>query len=190
MALYLNAPPAVEPVTLADAKAHLRIDDTAEDAYVQALIVSARVRVEVETRRALVTQSWTQTLDRWPDDAVVALQIAPVQSVTTVTVRDENGVAQTVSSGLYDLDGESNPPRLVVNQPVDSPATLPAGIAITFVAGYGDAADDVPADIRQAMLLLIADWFEHRDPLYGSSQGARLPAAAEAILGPYRMVHL
>lgn len=190
MALYLNSPPAVEPLTLAEAKAHLRIDETAEDTYVTALIVSARVRIEVETRRALVTQVWTQTLDRWPADGVVGLRIAPVQTVTSVTVRDASGTPQAVDAGAYALDGDGAPPRLLINAPVPSPATLPAGVAITFAAGYGDAAADVPADIRQAMLLLVADWFEHRDPLFGASDAARLPPPVAAILAPYRMVHL
>ncbi len=190
MALYLNAPPASEPVLLADAKAHLRIDDPAEDTYVQALIVSARVRVEVETRRALITQSWTQTLDRWPDDAIVALQMAPVQAITAVTVRDADDVQQPVDPTAYRLDGESHPPRVVFNAPVAAPATPPAGIAIAFTAGYGDTAADVPADIRHAILLMIADWFEHRDPLFGASDKARLPARVAAVLNSYRMVRL
>ena len=190
MALYLNSPPAAEPDPLAEAKALLRIDETAEDTYVSALIVSARVRIEVETRRALITQGWTQTLDRWPDDGVVALRIAPVQGISSVTVRDAAGTPEPVDAAAYALDGQGVPPRLLINSPVASPATLPAGIEITFTAGYGDAATDVPSDIRQALLLLVADWFEHRDPLFGSADAARLPEPVSGILSPYRMVHL
>lgn len=190
MALYLTVPPAGEPITLAEAKAHLRIDEATEDIYVQALIVSARVRVEVETRRALITQTWTETLDCWPAEGVIPLQIAPVQAITAITVRNADGAMQAIDSALYALDGANLPPRLVLRAGVPTPASIPAGIAITFTAGYGDDAADVPADIRHAMLLLIASWYEHRDPMLAAPDAAHLPKAVASVLGPYRGVRL
>ena len=97
MPLTLTTPPAVEPVTLAEAKAHLKIDTTDDDALITALIPAARARAEWHTGRALVTQGWTLWLDAWPD--IIAIPLPPLQAVASVTVyaRDDSARARTVS---------------------------------------------------------------------------------------------
>src|SRR5690349_16359269 len=86
MSLSLITPPVGEPVTLADAKAHLKIDTSDDDALIGQLITAARARVEWHTGRALMTQSWILWLDRWPDDGIVAIPLAPLAAVTAVTL--------------------------------------------------------------------------------------------------------
>ena len=64
------------------------------------------------------------------------------------------------------------------------------GLEIDYVAGYGADAAEVPADLRQALLLLVGFWFEHRDTVVAATTGAAAPAGFERLLAPYRRVRL
>lgn len=189
MTLILTAGPAEEPVTLAEAKAFLRLDGTEEDALVTALVTAARATLEAETRRAFVTQSWRLTLDRWPGREI-ALPLAPVESIDAITVQVEGGTeAPDASSYVADLAHE--PPRLVVKRGVRMPTPEPdaAGIAIDFTAGHGGAAD-VPEPLRQAVLMLVAHWFETRSPVGFDVSATEIPMMVAALLAPYRRMRL
>ncbi|MGD9866731.1 MAG: head-tail connector protein [Hyphomicrobiales bacterium] len=191
MALLLTTPPAVEPLSLAEAKAHLRLDGDDEDALVTSLIATARTHVERTLDLALLTQGWSLLLDRWPDAGPVGIPLAPVQSVTSVEVADAGGGKETFAAEHYFLDAASTPARLTPtgSQPWPRPGRRAAGIEIAFTAGFGDEADDVPPPIRQALLLLAAHWFETREPV--SLAGAvEVPATVAALLAPYRRVCL
>lgn len=191
MALALTSGPAEEPVTVAEAKAHLRIDGSAEDILIASLIVTSRLHVEAALGFALITQGWRLTLDKWPEGGTVLFPLRPIRSVTSVTVRDESGDAVVVSSSGYLLDGEALRPRLV---PCDgtwpAPGRQTNGIEIAFEAGIGDEAADIPQPIRHAILLLVAHWYEHRDPLEIGSAGAAIPPLVSDLLKPYREVRL
>lgn len=58
--------PAVEPISLAEAKSHLREDGDEQDSLIQMFITAARQQAEMITRRALVTQQWKMVIDRFP----------------------------------------------------------------------------------------------------------------------------
>lgn len=191
MALALTSGPAEEPVTVSEAKAHLRLDGSAEDILIASLIVTSRLHVEAALGLALITQGWRLTLDRWPEGGEVRFPLRPIRSVTSVTVRDEHGAPAVVPSEDYLLDGQALRPRLIAR---DGKWTAPGqranGIEIAFAAGIGDEATDVPQPIRHAILLLVAHWYEHRDPLEIGSAGAAIPAAVSDLLKPYREVRL
>jgi uncharacterized phiE125 gp8 family phage protein len=192
MPLVLTAGPAVEPVSLAEAKAHLRLDGTAEDPLVGSLILTSRLHVETTLGLALVTQSWSWFLDAWPRRRGVELPLKPLQSITAVRLYDEAGAPTTVAPGTYFLDGAGNPPRLVRQGTLvwPRPARTANGIEIAFTAGYGNAAADVPQPIRQAILLLVAHWYEHRTPLEVGSQAEPPPGMVADLLAPYRTPRL
>ncbi|WP_072392092.1 head-tail connector protein [Hyphomicrobium sp. CS1GBMeth3] len=191
MALTLTSGPAEEPVTVAEAKAHLRIDGAAEDILIASLIVTSRLHVEAALGFALITQGWRLTLDTWPEGGEVLFPLRPIRSVTSVTIRDESGSSVTVSSSSYLLDGQALRPRLVSRDGTwPKPGQRANGIEIAFEAGIGDEAEDIPQPIRHAILLLVAHWYEHRDPLEIGSAGAAIPAAASDLLKPYREVRL
>lgn len=191
MALAMTSGPAAEPVTVAEAKAHLRIDGTAEDVLIGSLIVTSRLHAEAALGLALITQGWLLKMDRWPDSGDVRFPLRPIQSITSVTVLDEHGTPTVVPSEDYLLDGQALRPRLI---PRDGkwppPGQRAGGIEIHFSAGIGDAAEDVPEPIRHAILLLVAHWYEHRDPLEIGTAGAAIPAAVSDLLRPYREVRL
>lgn len=203
----LVTPPASEPVSLDEAKLHARIDTTEEDAAVTAMIVSAREMVERATGRCLVTQTWTLTLDRWPgnrdewwdgvregpitilDSAWVELRKTPIGAITSVVTKDEADVATTWDSANYYLERQPNGfGRLVRKRgqvwPIVVSRTAGA-IQITFTAGYGANASDVPAALRQAIKLLVAHWYQNRE---AGDPAARqiMPMGVKAILDSFR----
>ena len=132
-----------------------------------------------------------QTLDRWPDEGDVRFPVRPVQSVTSVTVYDADDNAAIVPSENYLLDGQAVSPRLIAREGKwPPPGKRASGIEIAFAAGIGDEAAEIPQPIRHALLLLVAHWYEHRDPLEIGSVGAAIPAAVSDLLKPYREVRL
>src|SRR5688572_17328214 len=181
MGLVLTSGPAEEPVTVAEAKAHLRIDGTAEDILIASLILTSRLHIEAALGLALIKQGWRLTLDRWPEpewskDGAVRFPLRPVSAITSVTVRDAEGVPTVVPNTEYVLDGDGVLPRLVPrNGKWPAPGLAANGIEIEFEAGIGDEADAIPQPIRHAVLLLVAHWYEHRDPLEIGSAAAAIP---------------
>jgi uncharacterized phiE125 gp8 family phage protein len=191
MALTLTSGPAEEPVTVAEAKAHLRIDGSAEDILIASLIVTSRLHVEAALGLALITQGWRLTLDAWPKGGVVRFPLRPIQSVTSVAVMDATGAPAMVAAEDYLLDGQALRPRLVPRDGAwPEPGRRTNGIEIAFAAGIGEEPEEIPQPIRHAILLLVAHWYEHRDPLEIGAAAAAIPAAVSDLLKPYREIRL
>ena len=192
MTLVPIAGPTSEPVSLEETKAHLRVDADAEDTLILSLITAARVHVEVSLGVALLTQSWLWLLDRWPEGRIAEIPLRPVQAVTAVRVKDAGGTPVTMPASNYLLDGRGSPARLIASGPAGWPAPGMAanGIEIELQAGYGALASDVPRPIRQAVLLLVAHWFERREPVEVGDEMVTLPDMVGELLQPYRRVRL
>lgn len=191
MSLLLTAGPAAEPVSLAEAKAHVRIDGAAEDGLLASLITTSRLHIEAALGLALITQSWQLQLDAWPKRGGVVLPLRPVQAIDAVRVTAFDGTVVTLEPSHYRCDGYGLPPRLLpAASPFPDPGANALGIEIAFVAGYGAAAADVPAPIRQALLHLVAHWFEHREPVHVGATASRIPDMVSELLEPYRLVRL
>ncbi|HET7851844.1 MAG TPA: head-tail connector protein, partial [Methyloceanibacter sp.] len=118
--------------------------------------------------------------------------IQPVQAVTAVRVYDPDDMPTTVNSETYSVDVLSEPARLVLSAGAVqlSPARLLNAFEVAFTAGYGDEATDVPAPIRHALKLLVAHWFEHREPVVLGELPQEVPATVAGLLLPYRRVRL
>jgi uncharacterized phiE125 gp8 family phage protein len=192
MTLILTSPPAAEPLSLTEAKAHLRVDGTDEDTLISSLVTAARVHVETSTRRALLTQGWTLALDDWPARGLVEIPLAPLQAMSGIEIYDEDGVPETLDADAYEVDAASLPPRILRRRGHvwPRPGLLAGGIHIDLTVGYGDTAADVPEPLRQAVRLLAAHWFEHREPVILGDVATRVPDAVEALLAPFRPVRL
>ncbi len=189
MALVLVTPPAVEPISTADAKAHLRVDITADDAYIDTLVKVARRQAERITRHALITQTWDLLLDAFPADDVLEIPLPPLQSVTYVQYTDDDGNTSTFDSSNYIVDTESVPGRISLKSGYTWPSTTLqaiAGVRVRFVAGFGDAASDVPEDIIHAMKLMVGHWYENRENVAMGTVPREMPQAAEWLLINYR----
>lgn len=177
------AGPAVEPVTLADAKAFLRLDAAHEDDLVSALIVAARHALEAATGRKLVAQTWRVRLDRWPAGRSVALPFWPVLSVVALRVTPASGPAAVLAPSAYRLDLSADPARLVADAAAPEPGIVSGGIEIDALYGFGPAASDVPATLRLATERLVAFWFERRGD--EPDEAAALPGGVRALVAPF-----
>ncbi|MCP4304725.1 MAG: hypothetical protein GY788_07580 [bacterium] len=185
--ITLVIPPAVEPVTLTEVKDHCRISDADSDVYLVSLIQAAREHVENRTSRALITQTLDIKYDwfgRWID-----MPRAPLQSVTGVTYLDMAGTEQALDADVYRSVTDRDPGAIVLDYGKTWPDIYPVPSAVTvrIVSGYGDAADDVPQTIRQAMLLLIGHWFENREATVGGFNVRDIPIGVDALLESHRV---
>lgn len=191
MSLVLVTPPAVEPISTAEAKLHLRVDHSDEDALIARLITAARKDVETYTRRALITQTQKLVLDDWPY-IPFKLLMPPLQSVTSIQYTTRLGSALTFAASNYVVDIYSTPGRLTLADGASWPGdTLRemAGITITYVCGYGTESSAVPEPIRQAILLLVGHYYENREAVL-SAVGANvqlLPMGIDSLLAEYRV---
>jgi len=154
--------PVEEPVTLAEMKAHLRVDQVEEDALTDSDIRSAREYAELLSRRTFITTTLAIDLDAWPDGDIIELKQPPIQSVESIAYVDADGAAQVLDPALYWVQPSYERVRLAFNAtwPEIAPGSI---ITVTYVAGYGDTPEHVPARYGQAIRLLGAQWFEHRE---------------------------
>lgn len=185
MALFRTTDPDVEPVLLAEARAHLRIDHDSEDGLILGLIRAARGEVETSCGLALIDQSWRLTLDRLPSSGRVLLRRHPVREILSVTVFGPNGEASVIDPSGYQLDASSRPARLHFSRLPGSGRAM-NGIEIDFAAGFGEAGVDVPDILKHAMLLLVAHWYEFRAAFGASQQPVSWPAGYDRLVAPYR----
>lgn len=185
---------AAAALPVAAFRAHLRLGTGFADAGLQDGLLESHLRaalaaVEARTGKILLARVFTWEVAAWRDGAAQALPVAPVGAVQSVVLVDRAGVEQVADAGHYRLVRDLHRPRLVATG-----ACLPripaGGVAeVTFEAGFGPGWDDLPADLAQAVLLLAAEFYEHRhDP--GLRGADALPAAVVGLVERWRNVRL
>jgi uncharacterized phiE125 gp8 family phage protein len=182
MALVLKTAPTVEPVTLAEAKLHCRVDLTADDTLITALIVAARQYLEEAVGRSLVTRTYELTVDLTADP--IPLPMPPLGAVSKVESLDtDGGVATTLTLGThYTIDTVPVVPTVTVDVPLGDTAT----IKVTYTAGYGATAATVPQLLRQALLLMVGHWYANRESV-APGDLREVPAAFNALVYAMRV---
>jgi uncharacterized phiE125 gp8 family phage protein len=192
MASILLTAAAVEPVTLDEAKAFLRVEHNDDDEVIAALTAASRIHVEAQTRRALITQGWRISADAWPQDGRLLVRPAPLQTLDAARVYDFEGVAHEIDTQAFVPDLATSTlvfaPNLTSWAP-PAPGRLAAGIELDVICGYGDAPTDVPEALRQAIRLLVAHWYENRG-LAAIGTVTVLPSTVAALIVPYRVMSL
>lgn len=193
MSLIRTVAPAIHPVLLNEAKAHLRVDFDDEDMLIDKFTAAAVQRLDGRDGtlgRCLITQTWKLTLDRFPPEIVIPLP--PCQSVSAITYVDADGAAQTLDPSRYQVIGlgGSDPARVrpAFGQAWPGFRQMPEGIAITFTAGFGDDPEDVPETIRAAIRLHVGHLYEHRESvMLGSGFITELPDGAADLIRNHRI---
>ena len=179
MTPILVTAPAVEPLTVVDTAAYLRLDGEEELGLVAALIRSARLTVEAASGCALIEQGWRVSLSAWSAGRPFRLPVTPLIAVERVRALAATGTAIDLAPAAYRID-PADPPRLVV----DAPAA--ERLEIDWRAGFGTAPETVPEPLRQAVRLLVAHWFENR----GDAGARPMPADLGPLVAPFRRARL
>ena len=191
MSAILLTPPAIEPVTLADAKHFLRIEHDDDEDVIEALIAAARTHVEARTRRALINQTWRLTRDVWPAAGLLPILPVPLREVAAVGIYRDDGMLQMLDVDIFHIDTVSEPAILAFERgALPAPGRISGGIEIDIVVGYGDATEDVPAPLRQAVRLLVAHWYENRRLVAASGEVASMPVSVSSLIAPFRVLSL
>ncbi len=187
MPLQLVTPPAEEPVSLAEAKQHLRVDSGDDDLLIGSLISAARQAAETKTGRQLITARWKLVLDAFPGPSLmqsatgasfslpghaILLAKCPVQSVVSIEYLDMNGTTQVMPASDYVLDAACEPARLTPAFGKTWPSTLPqmGAVSVTFDAGYGTASA-VPEGLKSWIKLRVGSLYGHREEMSVLSRG-------------------
>lgn len=186
--LTLVSAPAVEPLVIGDVREALRLGEHDEVPLLERYITSARQQVEHDTQRKLVTQTWDVSIDEWPCGTdPLALPIAPIQSVTSITAYAEDGTSSVWSTDNYAVDAASTPPRIYLKSGMSWPSDRRSHVAgvIRVVAGYGSSGASVPMGLRTAIEYLVAHRFENREPVVVGTNALPLPIGYQDLIEPY-----
>lgn len=178
--------PASDPISLTEAKAHLRVTSSSEDTLIGNLVSSATSALDGHTGilgRCMVTQTWVQKFDDWSD--IMRLPF-PDLSTVVLTYLDASSVEQTVSSALYTTLEDARGAYVRFEDAFTSPSIGPdyAGITATITSGYGDESA-VPWALKSAILLHVGSLYETREM---SDRDYKPTTAYEALVAPYRRI--
>jgi uncharacterized phiE125 gp8 family phage protein len=193
MNIKLKTAPVKYPVTLEDAKNHLRLelDLTTDDEYIKTLISVATQTAEQFLHRRLITQTWYLYLEGWWFNTLV-MPFGQLESVTSIKYKDTDGDESTWSSDEYIVNTDSDPGAITLGYSESFPTDVlyPSNpITIEFVCGYGTGGSDVEANIKHAIKLLISDLYENRETVVisgGSVSLFELPTVIN-LLTPFKI---
>lgn len=184
--------PAEQVVSLSEAKAHLRVDHDDEDTLISAMVAAAITHLDGWSGvlgRCLVAQDWRQAFARFPGTRKLRLPMPDV-SVVSVAYVDSAGIDHALESLAYMLiEDHLGPFIYLADASWPETAVRPDAVTVTFTAGYGPAATDVPAPIRAAILLMIGDLYRNRETTgIGSGAAGVIPMSTtvEALIAPFR----
>ena len=205
MPIQLVTPPTEEPVSLLEAKLHLRVDFDEDDMLIASLITAARQAAETLTGRQFTTARWKQVLDCFPGPSLmgvpagqtftlpghaILLAKAPVQSVVSIDYLDMGSVNQIMPALTYTVDAACEPARITPVFGQIWPICLPqiGAVSVTFDAGYGTASQ-VPEGIKSWIKLRVGSLYAHREEVAALSRGRIEPLPfIDGLLDPYKVV--
>lgn len=187
MGLALLEAPAAFPVAVGDVQTQVRSTDPTEVPYLEALIAAATGQAEEWCRRRFISQKWRQTFDAFPARELVVAHPALI-SVQSVKYVNSDGVLTTIDAADYVVRTAELPGEIVpaYGKCWPSPRCEEDAVRVEFTCGYG-AADDVPAAIKHAILLLCGTLYTHRESVVVGTIATPLPQSAEWLLGPHRV---
>jgi uncharacterized phiE125 gp8 family phage protein len=189
----VSAPPATA-VPVRGFAEHLRLgsgfaDDGSQDAVLELYLRAAMAAIEARLGRALLARDFAWTVTRWREDASQGLPIAPIRTVDAITLVEADGSETLVDPESWSVLRDSQRPRLVGRFGRNLPKIPRGGHAeVRFTAGFGPDWDDVPADLRQAVFLLAAHFYENRTD--GGTVAGSMPFGVLVLIEAYRATRL
>jgi uncharacterized phiE125 gp8 family phage protein len=182
--------PAVEPVSLAFAKTHARVDTEADDLYIQSLISVAREYVEDILDITICTTVWEVKYDLFPIWAIILPRLPMQDAAITVTYRSGDGTYSTLLSANADfqVDASVLPGRIYPQWARAWPATRgdENSVTVRYTAGYGNDGRTAPAVTKHLICILVAHWYDTRQPaVTGAPQS--VPQTFETLLAAASM---
>lgn len=190
MQLKLTTAPAVMPVTLDEAKLHLRVEHIADDTLITALIATAVERLDGRfglLRRGIITQTWDMFQRGFPIMRKLELPMPPLQSVVSVNYYDGSNVQQTFDPANYVVITNEFVGYIKLKLGMSWPLTYERddAVDVQFICGFGDDGDSCPAPLKAAILLTIGDLYMNRGD--NAAPGANADAV-DRLVSPYRLV--
>ena len=154
------------------------------------MIAAARIDCEKETQRAFIRQKWRMTTDEFESCGLVLPRPRLIE-VASLTYYDTDDEQQSVDLDDLWVDSDAEPALVRLATGGSWPATSgrPGGVQIEYYAGYGDGAASVPAAIQQAILHLVAHWYEHREAVVAGVTVSAMPKTVESMLDDFRIWH-
>jgi uncharacterized phiE125 gp8 family phage protein len=192
--------PVVEPVTLTEAKQHLRVDIDDDNAYIMGLVSAARAWVEEYIDRTLVHTQWVMRMDKLPDSSLVPIELprppmatAADKTAVAVTFTYENGTTATYDSASLRVDRNATPGAIKTLYGFAWQPHLwdDNSVSVTWWGGYGEDGRSVPPQAKTAMLMLAAHWYESRSSVLAGSISKEIEFGVKSLLdsikwGSYR----
>lgn len=204
LTLKQTAQPSAEPITLAEAKAHIRVDTSDDDVLIASLISRARGYCEDQMRRQIMPATWRLTLDDFPrgrgrspaiDGDDIILPRPPLAIVSAINYLNESGVDTTLSASSYVVSIDDEPGRISLAYGAVWPTTYDqlGAVRISYLAGYYESAIEtanipaIPKPIIQAILMLVGSWYESREATLVGTVSKEIEFAVSSLLSPHTL---
>ena len=186
-AFKVVTPATSNPITLTEAKTHLKVDTTADDTFITNLIKSATSSAQEYTNRFFIATTIQQVGDKWED--ISNLLKSPVASVTNIKYVDTSGSLQTLSTDVYFVDDVNKPARIGLKPNQSYPEIIDRlnAVQVNYVVGLATGSDEVDEGIRQALLLTIGNWYQNRQAVVTGTIATELPMNAKFLLDQYKI---
>jgi len=180
-------PASTYPVSLTEAKSHLKVDTTADDTYITSIIKAATQLSEEYTNRFFIDTVIDQTCSDFAQ--LQTLFKSKVSAVAHVKYYDSDNSLQTLSATVYDtqLNYEPSQIQLANNQNFPSITKRNDAVVARYTVGYGSAASDVPEIIKQAILLTIGNFYQNRASVITGKTATELPMNVKWLLDTYKV---
>ena len=162
-----------------------------EDDYITGLIKTARRMIEFHSGRKFITQTWERAMDYFPGSGKIEIPYPPLQTITSVKYFDVDDTEATFASTNYYVDTYNEPGSTALNYSTSWPSTTlrpTNGVIVRYVCGYGDAASDVPDMYKQAIKILGAELYEHREAGVVGTIYTKLPWSVRQLIGYERII--
>lgn len=187
--LTQSSPPAEKALSIAKAKDFLRVDHNDDNTLIEDLLSFATQYVEDWTKQALITQTWVVAYDRipWMPDLTLELPKPPLQSVTSVEARDDDGNYSVFSADKYSVDTASMPGRIKFIDLPNVGTQYTANLRVTFICGYGTTSAAVPDVMKAAIRLVLAHFYERRDMTVIGQSVNTIPLHLQSVLNSVKV---